>query len=82
MSAQLGYQFSTKDKDNDVYATSCAQLYKGGWWYGDCHRANLNGLYLEAHHDSYANGVNWYHWKGYRYSLKYTEMKIKPFYLY
>ena len=29
-------------------------------------------------HSHYANGVNWRTWKGYYYSLKTTEMKIRP----
>jgi len=82
MSAQLGYKFSTKDQDNDNYEGSCAQTYKGGWWYGNCHRSNLNGYYYNGYHESFADGVNWYHWKEYNYSLKYTEMKVKPAYLY
>jgi len=79
MAAQLGHKFSTKDQDNDAYHGSCAQLYKGGWWYGSCHRANLNGYYYNGgHHHSFPDGVNWYWWRGYFYSLKYTEMKVKP----
>ena len=27
-------------------------------------------------HETFGNGVNWYHWKGYHYSLKSTEMKV------
>lgn len=41
-------QFSTYDRDNDLYPTSCAQTYRGGWWYNQCHVANVNGLYLMA----------------------------------
>ena len=78
----LGMKFSTKDEDNDLDRVSCAVAYKGGWWYNKCHMSNLNGKYLNGTHASYADGVNWRTWKGYYYSLKYTEMKMKPFYMF
>eukprot|EP00794_Sanderia_malayensis_P009534 gene9534-10520_t len=57
-----GHAFSTKDRDNDArWDASCATVLS---W---C---------LVGHHTSYADGVNWYHWKGHHYSLKKTEMKI------
>ena len=72
-------KFSTKDQDNDSNnGGSCAVTYKGAWWYSACHASNLNGLYLRGPHKSYVNGVNWHAWKGYHYSLKVTEMKIRP----
>ena len=73
-----GMQFSTKDRDHDTHNGQCAVLYHGAWWYGKCHASNLNGKYLNGPHKSYANGVNWRHFKGYHYSLKKTEMKVKP----
>ncbi|XP_030075562.1 ficolin-3 [Microcaecilia unicolor] len=72
------FTFSTKDVDNDIYGGSCAQMYKGAWWYSNCHNSNLNGLYLKGNHTSYANGINWSAHKGYHYSYKYVAMKIRP----
>ncbi|GBM64596.1 Techylectin-5A [Araneus ventricosus] len=72
-------KFTTKDKDNDNQKDqNCAEVFKGGWWYNSCHYANLNGLYLKGHHESYADGVNWHTWKHYNESLEFTEMKIRP----
>ena len=72
----LGQKFSTRDHDNDNSRVSCAAYYSGAWWFNNCKHCNLNGLYR---HDPSADGVNWGYWKGYDYSLKFTEMKIRPF---
>ena len=73
-----GAKFSTRDQENDVDSRdNCAQRFKGGWWYSSCHLSNLNGLYHGGPHSSFADGVNWYTWKGYFYSLKFTEMKVR-----
>ena len=65
--------------DNDVYpAGSCALRFKGGWWYTACHSSNLNGLYLGGAHESYADGIEWYTWHEHHYSLKTSEMKMRP----
>ncbi|XP_078686987.1 fibrinogen C domain-containing protein 1-like [Branchiostoma floridae x Branchiostoma belcheri] len=77
-SSHNGFPFSTKDRDYDGSSGSCAQAYKGAWWYAACHHSNLNGLYHGGSHTSYADGVNWSAWKGHYYSLKHTEMKIRP----
>ena len=73
-----GMTFSTKDEDNDAWGDNCAVTYKGAWWYNSCHLSNLNGLYLSGPVTSYADSVNWNTWKGYYYSLKFTEMKTRP----
>ena len=62
-------QFSTKDQDSDLHGASCAQLYKGAWWYKSCHISNLNGLYFYGQHASHADGVNWFTFRGLYYSL-------------
>ena len=74
-STHSGYVFTTKDKDSP---TNCAAKYKGGWWYHKCHHSNLNGLYLKGTTDQQATGVVWNAWKGYHYSLKFSELKMRP----
>ncbi|XP_019645447.1 PREDICTED: ficolin-2-like [Branchiostoma belcheri] len=66
--------FSTKDRDNDESSSDCATEYRGGWWYGDCHTSNLNGLY----HLSSNDGVNRQAWEGFGNPLRRTEMKLRP----
>ena len=58
-----GTKFSTVDSDNDAWSKNCAARFQGAWWYSACHNSNLNGQYLEGEHESFGNGVNWYHWK-------------------
>ncbi|KAM4020401.1 ficolin-1-like isoform 1-T1 [Anomaloglossus baeobatrachus] len=71
--------FSTKDQDNDSSTGSCINKYNGGWWYGSCLHASLNGLYLHGSYDGTTNnGIIWKFGKGWKYSYKRTEMKIRP----
>ncbi|XP_033645327.1 ficolin-2-like [Asterias rubens] len=71
-------QFSTKDLDNDNYSSdNCAQHFRGSWWYNNCHQSNLNGLYFHGANTEFGNGIIWNAWKGYLYSLKTSEMKIR-----
>ncbi|KAK7157443.1 hypothetical protein R3I93_008813 [Phoxinus phoxinus] len=72
-----GRPFSTKDKDPNTLSIHCAKAYMGGWWYKNCYKANLNGLYA-----SYSDnkGVVWIDWKGKDASLPFTEMKLRPSY--
>ncbi|XP_044027878.1 tenascin-like isoform X1 [Siniperca chuatsi] len=67
--------FSTKDRDLTSSITRCAMSYRGGWWYKNCHEANLNGLYgINVKHQ----GVIWTTWKGKEFSIPFTEMKMRP----
>lgn len=73
-----GMKFTTKDRDSDHSENNCAAFYRGAWWYRNCHTSNLNGQYLRGAHASYADGVEWSSWTGWQYSLKFSEMKIRP----
>ncbi|XP_073703646.1 uncharacterized protein tnxba [Garra rufa] len=73
-----GRPFSTKDKDPNILSIHCAKAYMGGWWYKNCYKANLNGLYGSC---SDNKGVVWIDWKGKDASLPFTEMKLRPSYI-
>lgn len=73
------HSFSTHDADHDTDTSSnCAERFRGAWWYYKCHISNLNGYQHVGQHDSFADGINWKHWKGYHYSLQETTMMIRP----
>ena len=62
-----GWQFSTRDNDNDNLGGNCALDWHGGWWFYNCIVSYLNGPY---------NGIYWSYWRGWD-SLKFTEMKTR-----
>lgn len=67
-------QFSTPNTDNDLSGGHCARIIKkSGFWFRDCTKANINGIYESTDGD----GVNWRTWRV-SDSLKKTMMKIKP----
>ena len=71
-------RFSAKDQDNDIYDGHCAVEFKGAWWYEKCHYSNLNGHYYGGRHVTRADGMNWLAFRGHYYSLKRSEMKLRP----
>ncbi|KAK2160875.1 hypothetical protein NP493_1621g00016 [Ridgeia piscesae] len=76
-----GKMFSTKDPnhDHDTYpGMHCAQAVRGGWWYGRCFQVSLNGQYLHGSYSSFYNGIAWVTFRGDSYSLKKTDMKLRP----
>ena len=74
-----GMPFTSRDQNSgNQGGHNCAIKFKGAWWYKRCHRSNLNGLYLRGNHSSFADGMNWFHWKGHHYSLTRIAMKIIP----
>eukprot|EP00058_Branchiostoma_floridae_P001332 XP_002586820.1 hypothetical protein BRAFLDRAFT_62198 [Branchiostoma floridae] len=81
MAYSNGQRFSTVDRDNDDWSGHCSQLYgQGGWWFENCGASYLNGRYLGNCGSSCSGGqgVLWYRWKGWSYSLKSVSMKIRP----
>ncbi|XP_067032807.1 microfibril-associated glycoprotein 4-like [Acropora muricata] len=76
LSYHRGQTFSTKDRNNDLYSANCAVTYTGAWWYKNCYECNLNGRYLNGK-ISY-QGMSWKQWKSSHFSVKRSEMKIRP----
>ncbi|XP_054667344.1 tenascin-X-like [Grus americana] len=75
LSYHAGSPFSTRDRDPRGRPRPCAVAYTGAWWYHNCHYANLNGRYGTPHHHQ---GINWFPWKGFEFSIPFTEMKLRP----
>ena len=75
LSYSSGSRFSTKDRDNDVYPSSCVALRGGPWWYKACTLANLNGKYYSVR-TSGNKTIYWNSWNSI-ISLKKVSMKIR-----
>ena len=65
-----GMNFTTKDSDHDANSNgNCAEQVNAGWWFKNCFQALLTGRY--------GHGIIWSAWKGFGYSLKSCEMKLR-----
>ncbi|KAE8610408.1 hypothetical protein XENTR_v10012111 [Xenopus tropicalis] len=75
-----GKQFTTLDRDKDMYSGNCAHFHKGGWWYNACAHANLNGVWYRGGHyrSKHQDGIYWAEYRGGSYSLKAVQMLIRP----
>ncbi|XP_076090450.1 fibrinogen-like protein 1 [Mytilus galloprovincialis] len=71
-----GRKFSTKDRDNNLHSDNCAVTRHGAWWFRDCTRSHMNGLYRTDGTEDLTT-IHWYTWH-IRRPLKRTEMKVKP----
>ena len=69
-----GMKFATHDADSGIH---CARNYHGSWWYNMCFGANLNGRYSSGPNIATGEGLVWYHWHGFDYSLKATTLMIR-----
>ncbi|XP_078702580.1 fibrinogen-like protein 1 [Branchiostoma floridae x Branchiostoma belcheri] len=82
MARNNGKRFSTVDRDNDAdLGGSCSQVRaQAGWWFGECGYSFLNGRYLGncGRVCPSVQGLMWYTWRGWSYSLKFVSMKIRP----
>ncbi len=69
-------QFSTYDKDNDIYGDgTCGDRNQGGWWYTSCYSAYLNGRYV-SQTGSGLTGLVWTKWKNFEH-LKSSTMMLR-----
>ena len=76
LSYHNGMKFSTRDNDNDIWNRNCASRGKGGWWYRNCDKSNLNGLFA----GSRLSGYQYMTWQTFTrgcYAIKFSEMKVR-----
>ncbi|KAM8771732.1 fibrinogen-like protein 1 isoform 2-T2 [Acanthopagrus schlegelii] len=77
-----GVKFSTYDQQNDGGAENedaqCIRHSKSGWWFSRCDSGNLNGHYYNGPHQAMTDdGVVWYTWHGWWYSIKSVVMMVR-----
>ncbi|XP_061402664.1 fibrinogen-like protein 1 [Musca vetustissima] len=75
MAYHKGMKFSTLDHSNSGL---CPRNYGGGWWFNQCVDSNLNSVYRQGGESTEMQKILWATWKGFNYSMKFVEMKIRP----
>ncbi|KAM3864695.1 fibrinogen-like protein 1 [Diretmus argenteus] len=76
-----GVKFSTydhNDEDGGNSTAKCIRHDKAGWWFSRCESGNLNGHYYNGPYQAMMeDGVVWYTWHGWWYSIKSVVMMIR-----
>ncbi|XP_060941667.1 fibrinogen-like protein 1 [Limanda limanda] len=77
-----GVKFSTFDQmnnsDQENSDAQCIRHSKSGWWFSRCDSGNLNGHYYKGPSQAMAeDGVVWYTWHGWWYSIKSVVMMVR-----
>ncbi|XP_016956553.1 ryncolin-1 [Drosophila biarmipes] len=75
LSRHRSMQFSTKDRDNDLWGGNCAESFTGAWWFGNCLDSDLCGLYGE---DQGNGGITWWNFESNWNNMKHAVMLIRP----
>ena len=65
-----GETFKTKDSADNT----CAQLYMGAWWYRDCLKSNLNGIFGS---NEYGKGMVWDSFRGISTSMASSALMLR-----
>ncbi|XP_059191151.1 fibrinogen-like protein 1 [Centropristis striata] len=77
----LGVKFSTYDQLNEGDEENnarCIRHSKSGWWFSRCNSGNLNGHYYKGPYQAMTDdGVVWYTWHGWWYSIKSVVMMVR-----
>ena len=77
LSYHNGMKFTTKDRDNDLNLNNCAAKRVGAWWYNDCYRSHLNGLFYDENMQDVYSHMSWEDLTGRCGDITFSEMKIK-----